>query len=474
MAKLQRLDGPLHFIGIGGSGMSTLAELAKKQGFEVRGSDSKTSDTLAHLQNLGIEIEIGHGSQALGKAATVVYSSAIGDDNVELTDARKKGLRVLHRSEFLASLMTGKEAITVAGTHGKSTTTAMIAHVLDELGVDPTVASGAPISRYTSPARYGNGRYFVAEADESDGSFLRYAPTIAVITNIAPDHMEYFKTIEGLCGAFTEHLSNIVEDGYAVVGWDSPLSREVGRGYTKDRLTYGFLLGCDVRALDYKCADGQTTFTVIVERDLIKCRLQTIGKHNVQNALAALAVVRALGLDINAAAAALASFSGVSRRMTRIFDGPNLKIIDDYAHNPGKIEACLAGIRESWPEWQLQVIFQPHRYSRLETMYDEMLSALKAADVVHVLPVYTAGETTTNDFSPEALSRALVEKHGIDAIPCPDFAAAARSVRNRIEYPTVVLTLGAGDVWRAADLVKGGFDDLSGKEKEFGSQAAKT
>lgn len=472
MGKVQPVEGPLHFIGIGGSGMSTLAELAIKSGFSVQGSDSKPSDTTQHLQKIGVEVKIGHGAH-LAQAATVIYSSAIGEDNVELAEARKKGLKVLHRSEFLAGLMAGKEAITVAGTHGKSTTTAMIAHVLDELGVDPVVASGAPISRYGSAARFGKGRYFVAEADESDGSFLRYEPTIAVVTNIAPDHMEFFKTTEGLCAAFSQYLGRIVEDGYAVVGWDSPLSREVGRAFEKDRLTYGFLLGCDVRAIDYKCSNGESTFTAIVERDQIKCRLPAIGKHNVQNALAAVAVVRALGLDVKAAAAAIATFSGVSRRMSKTFDSPKLKIIDDYAHNPGKIQACLEGIRESWPEWQLQVIFQPHRFSRLETMYDEMLAALKAADVVHVLPVYSAGETTSKDFSPEALAKALVSNHGIDAIPCADFAAAARSVRNRIEYPSVVLTLGAGDVWRVADLVKDGQDDLSRKEEGLGTFPAK-
>lgn len=469
------VDGPVHFVGIGGSGMSALAELALKCGLSVQGSDAKASDATDRLQRLGARITIGHSAAALGEAKSVVISSAIAAENVVLQEAEKRGLAQLHRSEFLAFLMQGREAITVAGTHGKSTTTAMIAHMLDTLGTDPSVACGAPILRYDSAARAGKGPYFVAEADESDGSFLRYRPTIGVITNIAPDHMEYFKDAATLENAFTQYLANIdPDDGYAVVGWDNPTSREVGRRYNHNRLTYGFLIGSDVRGLDYKCAGGEITFTAMVERDRIPVRLKAVGKHNAQNALCALAVARALSLDAKQAAEALASFTGVARRFTLIFDAPEVKVFDDYAHNPGKIEACIAGIKESWPDWKVHAVFQPHRFSRLETMFDDMLAALRDADIVHVLPVYSAGETTTRDFSPELLAAELRLKHGIEAHACHSFVEAAQSVRNRLEYPAVILTVGAGDVWRVADLLKDGLHGtLSGQSQAFGTGKAK-
>lgn len=472
----QAVDDPVHFVGIGGSGMSALAELAQKQGLSVQGSDSKASSVTAYLQSLGIKVTIGHTAAVLDGARSVVYSSAIAAENIELEAAKSRGLPLLHRSEFLAFLMASREAITVAGTHGKSTTTAMIAHVLDTLGCDPSVACGAPIVRFQSAARYGKGLYFVAEADESDGSFLRYRPTIGVITNIAPDHMEYFKDTATLEAAFSQYLNNIVEDeGCAVIGWDNSMAREVGRRYEKTRLTYGFLIGSDVRGLDYRCAGGETTLTAMVERDKIPLRLKMIGKHNAQNALCTLAVARALSLDVKKAAEALASFEGVGRRFSAVYDAPELKIFDDYAHNPGKIEACIAGIRESWPDWKVHAVFQAHRYSRLETMFDAMLAALRDADVVHVLPVYSAGETTTRDFSPELLAAELRLKHGIEAHACHNFAEAAQSVRNRLDYPAVVLTVGAGDVWRVADLLKDGLNGtVSGQSQAFGTGKAKT
>ncbi len=469
------VDSPVHFVGIGGSGMSALAELALKGGLAVQGTDSKSSDATDHLLRLGVKVAIGHAAAALGSARTVVFSSAIAPENVELAAARTRGLAILHRSEFLAFLMQSREAVTVAGTHGKSTTTAMIAHVLDALGCDPSVACGAPILRFSGAARFGNGPYFIAEADESDGSFLRYRPTIGVLTNIASDHMEYFKDAATLEAAFSQYLGNIVEDdGCAVIGWDNPISRDVGSRYERNRLTYGFLLGCDVRGLEYQCAGGEMTFTAMVERDRVKVRLKTIGKHNAQNALCALAVVRALALDVTKAAESLASFAGVARRFSLVYDSPAVKVFDDYAHNPGKIEACITGIRESWPDWKVHAVFQPHRFSRLETMFDEMIAALRDADIVHVLPVYSAGETTTRDFSPELLAAELRLKHGVEAHACRSFVEAAQSVRNRLEYPAVVLTVGAGDVWRVADLLKDGLNGtLSGQSQAFGSGKTK-
>ncbi len=451
----ETIEGPVHFIGIGGSGMAGLAELALNQGFSVQGSDLNPSPVLARLQKLGARVAFDHNAAALTDARTVVFSSAIKRGNVELDTARAKHLNVLHRSEFLALLMADHKAITIAGTHGKSTTSAMITHMLDSLGLDPVAATGATIRRYGSAARTGKGEYFVAEADESDGSFLKYCPLIGVLTNVAPDHMEYFKDQTGLLAAFRDYLARIdPEDGVAVVGWDNPLSRQVGTEYPNSRLTYGFLLGSEVRAIEYQSLEGETTFSAIVERDRVSCRLKSMGRHNVQNALCSLAVARALSLNVKAAAEALAEFTGVDRRMALVHAAQGLHIFDDFAHNPGKIAACIETLKEAWPGAALHVVYQPHRFSRLETMYDEMLGALVGADFVHVVPVYSAGESTTLDFSTMRLAEDLKTRFKVNAVACNLLADATASVKKSLQRPAVVLTVGAGDVWKIAEQLK--------------------
>lgn len=437
--------------------MAGLAELALSEGFEVQGSDLKVSAGIDRLRTLGVQVAFAHQEDALGQARTLVYSSAIKPGNIELETAKTRRLRVLHRSEFLCYLMAERKAVTVAGTHGKSTTSAMITHMLDRLGMDPSAAIGGTMRRYGSAARVGKGEYFVAEADESDGSFLKYRPFIGVLTNVAPDHMEYFKDQTRLLEAFKAYLERIdPEEGVAVIGWDNPLSRQVGSEYTKNRLTYGFLIGSEVRAVDYRSAQGESTFTAMVERDRVSCKLSMMGKHNVQNALSCLAVARSLGLDVKDAAEALTDFPGVDRRMALIHAEKGLRIFDDYAHNPGKIQACVETLKEAFPDSKLHVVYQAHRFSRLETMYDDMLEAVKAADYVHVVPVYAAGESTKEDFSPERLAKDLNERYDVAAFPCAQLAAAVPSVLKRLDRPAVVLTVGAGNVHEVATTLKDG------------------
>ena len=444
------IEDPIHFVGIGGSGMSGLAELAIHGGHKVQGSDAKASAAVDRLVRLGALVVAGHDANALGTARTVVYSSAIPGSNVELVEARRLGLAVLHRSDFLRHLMEGRQAVTVAGTHGKTTTSAMITHMLDDLGLDPSAAIGGAMQRYHSPARSGGGGLFVAEADESDGSFLKYQPFVGVLTNVAFDHMEYFKDQTRLETAFRSYLRLVDPDGWAIVGWDSALARQVAEGYAGNRLTYGFVLGSEVRATEYHCDKGETRFTAIVERDRINCRLAMMGRHNVQNALCCLAVARALELDCQKAAASLAHFAGVERRMTHVHSGQALHVFDDYAHNPGKIAASVETLREAWPDWQLHVVFQPHRYTRLETMYDDMLDAMLGADIVYLVPVYSAGETTLRDFSPTRLARDLEHRLPVEAVPCESLDEAVQAIRQRLAPNSVVLTVGAGDVHRVA------------------------
>ncbi|MEN9835091.1 MAG: UDP-N-acetylmuramate--L-alanine ligase [Pseudomonadota bacterium] len=448
------LKEPVHFIGIGGSGMAGLAEMALHLGISVQGTDIKSSPVTDRLNSKGARVSVGHSAKSLDGAGTVVYSSAINADNPELSLAQSRGIKVLHRSDFLQLLMSGSQAITVAGTHGKSTTSAMIAHVLDDLGCRPKAVIGAEMVRYASPLLLGDGDFFVAEADESDGSFLKYRPYVGILTNIELDHLDFFKTQDALLSAFKSYLVNIEEDGVAVVGWDHPLTRDVGTSYTGDRLTYGFVLGCDVRARDYKCQDGNSTFTAIIERDLVSCSLPLMGRHNVQNALCALAVTRALALNVKDAAASLANFRGVKRRMDRLLTTEKLKIFDDYAHNPGKIAACIQALRQTWPQTKLHVVYQPHRFSRLETMYDEMLQSLDGADTVYVLPVYSAGETTQFDFSPAKIADDLRLRMDLDALACVSLEEAVTTVKRNLVEPAIVLTVGAGDVWRVAEKLK--------------------
>jgi len=448
------LKDPIFFVGIGGCGMSALAELAKARGLDVRGSDKAAGATIDKLKKIGIPIASDHSASSVKDVKTVVYSTAIPKDNPELRAAKEAGIPILHRSEMLAELMSGHQAITIAGTHGKTTTSAMIAHVFDSLGLDPTVALGGRMRRYGSPSRFGKGDLFVAEADESDGSFLRYKPYVAVLTNVAPDHMDFFKTDEELAKAFLSYLNNTDADGSVVLGWDNAVVRDIGHRTERTKLTYGFVIGCDVRGLDYSCKGGETIFRAVVERDVVTCRLPAFGKHNIQNALCAIAVARALELNVSKAAEALSDFSGVERRMATIHNKNNVTILDDYAHNPGKIAACISGIKEAWPERTLHVIYQAHRFSRLETMFDSMLDALEGADHVYVVPVYSAGEQTSQDFSPARLASEMRKRSSRSTIACASFQEAVDSVKNMLSSPAIVLTVGAGDVWKIGEQLR--------------------
>jgi UDP-N-acetylmuramate--alanine ligase len=427
--------------------MSPLAELCHARGLATQGSDISASEGLERLRGLGIPICAQQDASLLQHAKSLVVSSAITDANPELIEAKKLGLPIFHRSDILQMLMADKRAITVAGTHGKTTTTALICHMLTELGLDPSAAVGGAMVSVGSPARCGKGAFFVAEADESDGSFLKYTPEIAVLNNVDFDHMDYFKTQENLETAFHQYLRNTRKEGSAIIGWDSPLARAVGsRPLTSARLTFGQFLGSEVRALDYRCRDGFTSFTAIIERDTIPVELHAIGRHNVFNALATLAVARALKLDVRAAAQSLKTFAGVERRLQPVLETPTLKIFDDYGHNPGKTTAAIAAIKESWPDWRLIVIHQPHRYSRMETMYDSMLGGLAGADEALLLPIYAAGEKPSREYSLERLAEDAARLSRCPVRGVADPEEAMRLVAEELQPKSIVLTLGAGNV----------------------------
>jgi UDP-N-acetylmuramate--alanine ligase len=445
------LKQPVHFIGIAGYGMSGLAELCLSHGVSISGSDLRSNPMTERLAAKGAMIYLGHEANQVKGVGTVVLSSAIDSQNPEIAAAKAAGADIIHRSDLLAQSFKGKKAITVAGTHGKTTTTAMLGYMLEKYGLSPTIICGGVMNQYKSTVFAGDGDFVVAEADESDGSFLKYQPFISVITNVDFDHMEYFKDREGLCKAFLKYAKATHKDGTAIVGWDSPLVRELMTNFANSKLAYGFLLGSEVRAFNFSSKEGVSNFSAVIEKDKMECQIDMIGRHNVQNALCCLSVARALGLDLKKAAAIIKDFPGVKRRQEVILKTDKVTILDDYAHNPGKISALVNSIRDSWKTKHLIVAFQPHRYSRLDTMYDDMIGSVSAADEVFVLPVYAAGETTTKDYSAERLARDIQVRSGKKAYPCTSIDDATKKIELAIKTDTIVVTVGAGDVTSIAE-----------------------
>jgi UDP-N-acetylmuramate--alanine ligase len=435
--------------------MSPLAEIAAKSGFVVSGSDQADSNESHRLRDLGIKVFNTHQSSNIEGARTVVYSSAIPPSNPELATARVAlGVEVLHRSDFLAELMAGRSGVTIAGTHGKTTSSGMIALMLKELGLDPTAAVGGKILSENSYSMSGSGNVFVAEADESDGSFLKYRPYVGVLTNIARDHMDYFQDEAHIVATFRQYLKNIDPDGYAVIGWDNALSRSLGQDFAGNRLGYGFTLGSDVRGREFATTGHGISFRAMVERDAVEVFIPTLGKVNALNGLCALSVARALELDVRAAAEALGQFRGVGRRLNIVFSGARLRIVDDYAHNPDKIAGAIDATKDAWPNSRLIVCFQPHRYTRISSLFDQFVASFARADQVLVLPVYSAGEETIEGFEPNAIARSITKASGVEAHGVANFELCAERVSGFPGADLTVLTVGAGDIWRVGQMVK--------------------
>lgn len=451
LLTLESLKGTLHLVGVGGSGMFPLALVALSRGVKITGSDAKESKNTAQFLSRGGSLKIGHSAENIPEdCQALVISSAIKADNIELQTAKQRGIPVFHRSDLLRALLDKKRSITIAGTHGKTTTSALIAHMLHVAGLNPDAIIGGTMQNYDSSALIGSGEWIVAEADESDGSFLKYRPDVAVLTNVAADHLDHYGTHEAITTAFQAYLGHIKENGWAVVCWDDKGAQEVGRHYMAQKISYGTKLGCEVRSRVLHSEKGQTEFEAIVEYERVPIKLPLIGLHNVSNALAALAVAKVIGIPLPVAASALQSFGGVARRLERVAASHLSAIYDDYAHNPGKIAASLEALKKSWPNHEIIAVFQPHRYSRLDTMYNEFMRSFVAADRVYVLPVYAAGEKPTKPYHPSDLARDVNQFSKTDAFGFEDFTQCLRELSKDILTPTVVVTLGAGDVWQIA------------------------
>ena len=453
--------GTIHFVGIGGIGMSGIAEVMHQLGYKVQGSDAADSYVVEKLRKAGIPVAIGHSPDNLGDAAVIVCSTAIKENNPEFQIAAERRLPRVRRAEMLAELMRMQKTVAVAGTHGKTTTTSMIAALLDSGGVDPTVINGGIINRYGSNARLGKSDWWVIEADESDGSFLRLDGTIAVVTNIDPEHLEHYGTFDAVKDAFVEFVENVPFYGLAVLCVDHPeVQNIIGRIRDRRIVTYGFSALADVRADNVTPVPGGSTFDVLIldkegERRSLAVHIPIPGRHNVQNALAAIAVALELGISDEAIVAGFERFEGVKRRFTKVGEADGAIIIDDYAHHPTEIRAVLAAAREG-AEGRVIAVMQPHRFTRLQSLMDEFQNAFNDADVVFVTPVYAAGEEPIEGVDAAALVDGL-RAHGHRMVrTVENLDELCRELRDLAAEGDMVICMGAGDITKwAGSLAEG-------------------
>jgi len=447
--KLPLELGPIHFVGIGGIGMSGIAEVLMTLGYTVQGSDAKRSKITARLEQLGARVFEGQKAENLGDASVVVISTAIRKGNPELEEARRRGLPVVRRAEMLAELMRLRSNVAIAGTHGKTTTTTLVATLLDKGGFDPTVINGGVIHAYGSNARAGEGEWMVVEADESDGSFNRLPATIAIVTNIDPEHMEHWGSFDALRQGFFDFVSGIPFYGLAVCCTDHPeVQSLVGRVSDRRIVTFGFNAQADVRATNLAYENGVARFDIELqsEDDRIEgCSLPMPGNHNVSNALAAVAVARHLGMKKAEIRDALASFEGVNRRFTRVGEVNGVTIIDDYGHHPVEIAAVLKAARQA-SSGRIIAVHQPHRYTRLASLFDDFCTCFNEADVVAIAEVYAAGEEPIPGASRDDLVAGLIAHGHRHARAILDEDDLARLVREQARPGDMVVCLGAGSI----------------------------
>jgi UDP-N-acetylmuramate--alanine ligase len=465
--------GTIHFIGIGGIGMSGIAEVMHNLGYSVQGSDIAESANVKRLRGLGIPVAVGHQSANLGEAQVVVISSAVKPGNPELDEARARLIPVVRRAEMLGELMRLKWAIAVAGTHGKTTTTSMVAAILDTAALDPTVINGGIINAYGTNARLGGGEWMVVEADESDGTFLKLPATIAVVTNIDPEHLDHYGTYDRIKEAFVNFVENIPFYGFAALCIDHPeVQAMIPRVSDRKIITYGFSPQADVRATNVRIGNGGSSFDVAITnrltggvRTMIGLRLPMYGEHNVQNALAAVAVGAEMGLDEPVLRQALAGFAGVKRRFTKTGEARGVTIIDDYGHHPVEISAVLKAARSATAGSVIAVV-QPHRYSRLSSLFEEFCTCFNDADCVIVADVYAAGEAPLPGIDRDALVNGLRAHGHRRVLPLSSPEALAEIVRDIAHPGDMVVCLGAGNITNWAQALPGELSTDDPKERK--------
>lgn len=438
----------IHFIGIGGVGMSGIAEVLLELGFRVSGSDLKESEVTRELEARGARIAFGHAARHIKEADVVVYSSAVKQDNPEIVAAKDQGIPVIRRAEMLGELMRLKSGIAIAGSHGKTTATSLVATVLRDAGLDPTVIIGGRLNALGSNAASGKGELLVAEADESDGSFLRLHPSISVLTNIDPEHLDHYGSLEAVKEAFITFANQVPFYGLVVACVDHPNIQDILPRIDRRVMTYGFAAHADYRARDLRPEGLSVSFELSVRGDSrgrVKVRMP--GDHNVLNALAAIAVADELGVSHEVIAESLAEFEGVQRRFTVVGEVGGVTIVDDYAHHPTEIEVTLAAAQAAF-KGRIVVAFQPHRYTRTRDCFDDLVRAFNRADLVLITDVFAAGEEPIEGFDAERLVESMRAHGHRDVTYIPSRLELADALRERVREGDLVLTLGAGDITR--------------------------
>ena len=460
--KLPGNVGPIHFIGIGGIGMSGIAEVMATLGYSVQGSDLSDNYNVARLRKAGIGVHVGHKAENLGDAQVVVVSSAVKDDNPELAEARNRYLPIVRRAEMLAELMRFKSCVAVGGTHGKTTTTSLVAALLDAGNFDPTVINGGIINAYGTNARLGKGEWMVVESDESDGTFVKLPADVVIVTNIDPEHLDHYGTFDKAKEAFLAFVENIPFYGFAVMCIDHPVVQELV-GQVKDRrvITYGKSPRADVRLTDVSYVDGETRFSVRMTNrrtgkthDIGDLSLAIPGDHNALNSTAALAVAKELGISDEAIRKGFKSFTGVKRRFTRTGEHNGITVYDDYGHHPVEIAAVLKAAR-GVARGRVLAVMQPHRYTRLHSLFNEFCTCFNDADTVILAPVFAAGEAPIEGASHTALMEGLKSRghRAVHAIDKPEQLAPL--VRKLAQPGDIVMCLGAGTITQWAYALPG-------------------
>ena len=452
MRRVERI----HFVGIGGAGMSGIAEVLLNEGYRISGSDIAPNAVTDRLTEKGAEIFFGHAAENVNGASVVVASTAINKQNPELLAATESRIPVVRRAEMLAELMRYRHGIAIAGTHGKTTTTALATQIYSEAGLDPTFVNGGLVKSAGTNARLGCSRYLIAEADESDASFLHLQPMVCVVTNIEADHMDtYGGDFEVLKQTFIDFLHNLPFYGLAVMCIDDPVVRELLPRVGRPMLTYGFAEDADVRLVNYTQTGQQGHFTVLRnDKPALNITLNIPGKHNALNATAAIAVATEEGVSDDAIMRALVEFEGTGRRFDHLGEfetgNGNVMLVDDYGHHPSEVDVTIQAARAGWPDKRLVMIFQPHRYSRTRDLYDDFANVLEQVDVLIILDVYSAGETPIAGADSRSLCRTIRSRAKIDPIFVPQAESLPAILANIIQNDDLVLTQGAGDVGKIA------------------------
>ncbi|BBO03662.1 MULTISPECIES: UDP-N-acetylmuramate--L-alanine ligase [Bradyrhizobium] len=451
--RLPREIGPIHFVGIGGIGMSGIAEVLVNLGYAVQGSDASDNYNLDRLRKKGAKVSVGHRAENVDGAEVVVVSTAIKRDNPELMAARERRIPVVRRAEMLAELMRLKSCVAIAGTHGKTTTTTMVATLLDAGGLDPTVINGGIINAYGSNARLGAGDWMVVEADESDGTFLKLPTDVAIVTNVDPEHLDHFKTFEAVQDAFRHFVENLPFYGFAVMCIDHPVVQSlVGKIEDRRIVTYGENPQADVRLVDLTPMGGGSKFKVAFRdrktgavHEIADLMLPMPGRHNASNATAAIAVARELCVSDEAIRKAIAGFGGVKRRFTKTGEWNGVTVIDDYGHHPVEIAAVLRAARDSFTGKIIAVV-QPHRYTRLQSLFEEFCTCFNDADAVVVADVYAAGEAPIDGIDRDHFVTGLRAHGHREVIPLPASSELAGIVKGLAKSGDLVVCLGAGNI----------------------------